>query len=253
MNRPLIVAIVILSVTIAISVYNMFFPRSFQSNFSSGNSNHYASKVFDVPDPTLKKSPSIGSVEHFPSGPVDPSVQSSENPEKKSTPLESFSPVAAKPEPKPKVETSPNETRKNLTVLKVSLREQIARLYINGTLHTTSPISSGNQKHQTPTGIFRIKQKKKTSESLRIGDVVDAQTGKILARNVEARDHENEPGTLFRGKSQNYFLQFSDELGIHATTEKLRSNMSHGSILLPEEKAKVFFDNIPEGTLTVIE
>jgi lipoprotein-anchoring transpeptidase ErfK/SrfK len=60
------------------------------------------------------------------------------------------------------------------------------------------------------------------------------------------RDHPD-PGTHFMGARMPYFLRFSGGAGLHAGYLPGFPD-SHGCVRLPDNMARLFFENAPSGT-----
>ena len=232
-------------------------PILFTDIVSSRDSDHYSIDVFSSQKPIIKQDISWG---FSPDSPSRVSLIDTETAEP-----EGFYPVSSQgfkkktPEkvPEKRVSTPPPPKKKTESKvrLRISLEEQRAHLYIDNELQHTAIISSGKPGFETPTGRFLIDHKREAFESIRFGDVVDAQSGKVLKKNVNSREFQAQPGTVFKGKSHTYFLKLFGEVGIHACEDNRELGLpsSRGSIFLDEEKARLFFEKIPKGTLAIIE
>ena len=127
----------------------------------------------------------------------------------------------------------------------INLSEQRAYFYKGERLVGLSKISSGDAKHATPTGSFKISQKSKNHRSNLHGDFVDHANTPIV-RDVKASDTPP-PGLRFLGSSMPHFMRFNGGVGMH---EGFLPGFpaSHGCVRMPERMAEIFFHNVAIGT-----
>lgn len=130
--------------------------------------------------------------------------------------------------------------------IKIVLSEQKAYFYKGGRLAGVSPVSSGKPGHRTPTGNFRISEKKLNHRSTLYGHYVSPR-GYVLRSNVNVRRHRRPPGAVFRGASMDYMMRFNGAYTIHAGHVP-GYPASHGCIRLPWHMAQIFFRNASVGT-----
>ena len=105
----------------------------------------------------------------------------------------------------------------------VSLSDQLAYLYRGNTLAAVTTISSGTEKNPTPTGIFRVLQKKPMHHS---------------------RKYDNAPMP---------FTQFIDQYGIALHAGHIPGRpASHGCVRLPKQFAAKLFSVTDVGTPVLI-
>ncbi|MBU6183026.1 MAG: L,D-transpeptidase [Verrucomicrobia bacterium] len=129
----------------------------------------------------------------------------------------------------------------------IDLSEQTASFYRGGKLVGVSAISSGREGFGTPTGNYKITQKKPDHVSNLYGNYVNAQ-GDVLVKNVGIKKDPKPPGAIFAGSPMPYFMRLNrTAVGLHQGFLPGVPD-SHGCIRLPERMAKVFFDNAPIGT-----
>lgn len=132
----------------------------------------------------------------------------------------------------------------------VSIREQKAYLYHYRELVAESPISSGREGKNTPTGTFSVTEKDIDHRSSLYGNYV--QNGKIVKENVDIRKGGRPSGSKFEGVPMPYFLRFSGACGLHAG--KIPGYpASSGCIRLPKRQAKRFYDAVRVGTPVVVK
>ncbi len=130
--------------------------------------------------------------------------------------------------------------------IKVVLSEQKAYFYKGGRLAGISPVSTGMAGHRTPTGNFRISEKKYSHRSNIYGHYV-SRGGYVLRSNVDVRRDRRPPGAVFRGASMEYMMRINGAVTMHAGYVP-GYPASHGCIRLPWHMAKIFFSNTTVGT-----
>ncbi|HEY8901492.1 MAG TPA: L,D-transpeptidase family protein [Chthoniobacterales bacterium] len=128
----------------------------------------------------------------------------------------------------------------------VDLGQQKAFFYKGGKLVGETPISSGNAQHPTPRGSFSVTQKDKDHRSNLYGAFVD-DAGIIVVQNVDVTSDRAPAGTHFKGAPMPYFMRFSGGSGLHAGYLPGFPD-SHGCVRLPDEMARIFFENASHGT-----
>lgn len=130
--------------------------------------------------------------------------------------------------------------------VRIDLGTQEAYFYKGGKLVGMSPISSGREGYNTPTGSFRISQKNADHVSNLYGNFVD-DAGNIVVRNVGVHRDRRPPGTSFQGAPMPYFMRINGAVGLHAGYLPGVPD-SHGCIRMPKEMAALFFANTAVGT-----
>jgi hypothetical protein len=133
----------------------------------------------------------------------------------------------------------------------IDLGEQKAFFKRGGKIVGMSPISSGREGYRTPAGSFRISQKSRDHVSNLYGDYVDA-AGNVVVANVGVRRDPRPAGTRFRGASMPYFLRIHGAVGIHAGYLP-GYPASSGCIRLPEDMARLFYENSSHGTPVLVK
>lgn len=129
----------------------------------------------------------------------------------------------------------------------VSLGQQKASFYKGGRLVGVSAISTGREGHSTPTGNYRIIEKKEMHNSNLYGNYVD-DAGNVVVANVGIRQDPMPPGTKFAGAPMPYWMRLtSSGVGLHAGFLPGVPD-SRGCIRLPERMAKAFYSNVSVGT-----
>lgn len=128
----------------------------------------------------------------------------------------------------------------------ISLREQKAFFYKNGQLVGLSSISTGDENHRTPPGVFTISQKNMWHRSSQYGDYVD-YNGNVVVEGVERGVDPQPPGTRYQGARMDYFMRFNRGIGMHAGYLP-GYPASHGCVRMPTHMAQAFFRNVNVGT-----
>ncbi len=132
----------------------------------------------------------------------------------------------------------------------VSIREQKAYLYHHRELVAESPISSGREGKNTPTGTFSVTEKDVDHRSSLYGNYV--RNGEIVKENVDIRKGGRPPGSKFEGVPMPYFLRFSGAYGLHAGKVP-GYPASSGCIRLTTRQAKRFYDAVRIGTPVIVK
>lgn len=136
--------------------------------------------------------------------------------------------------------------------IRISLHDQRAYFYKGGTLVGVTPISTGSDGHGTPRGSYKVTQKVVDHESSLYGVIKDRATGQTIVSDADTRKHRAGPGEVFVHAPMPHFMRFNGAIGMHAGFLP-GYPASHGCVRLPDEMAKVFFDNAPHGTPVIVE
>ena len=128
----------------------------------------------------------------------------------------------------------------------LDLSEQKAFFYKGDTLAGVSLICSGDAKHRTVTGNFKIFEKDLNHKSNLYGDFVDG-AGNVIVKDVDATKDKAPPGTHFDGSKMHWFMRFNGGAGMH---EGFMAGVpsSHGCVRMPTKMADIFFHNVSIGT-----
>lgn len=132
----------------------------------------------------------------------------------------------------------------------VSLSQQTASFYKGDQLVGVSALSTGREGYDTPTGSFKVIQKSANHRSNLYGDFVDAN-GNVVVANVDIKKDKAPPGTSFLGASMPYFMRIHNGTGLHAGFLP-GFPASHGCIRMPEDMARIFFNNVSVGTPVIV-
>ncbi|MFA0812540.1 L,D-transpeptidase family protein [Microbulbifer epialgicus] len=128
----------------------------------------------------------------------------------------------------------------------IDLSDQMAYFYRGGRLAGMSPVSTGKPGHRTPTGNFRISEKKYSHRSNLYGHYISPR-GYVLRSNVDVRRHRKPAGSRFRGASMDYMMRINGPVTMHAGYVP-GYPASHGCIRLPWHMAKTFYRHARVGT-----
>jgi hypothetical protein len=128
----------------------------------------------------------------------------------------------------------------------LDLSEQKAYFYKGGQLAGVSLVCSGDEKHPTTPGQFKVTEKDKYHKSNLYGDYVDA-AGNVVVKDVDVKKDRMPPGCRFDGSKMTHFMRFNGGAGMH---EGFIAGYpaSHGCVRLPGNMAEIFFHNLSVGT-----
>lgn len=134
----------------------------------------------------------------------------------------------------------------------ICLSQQRGRLYVRGQVAADWPVSTGVSGHETPAGIFRIQEKKKTYASNRYGKMYDAE-GKCVDYNADAfNDAVPEGGKFVGSPMPNWQRMTGDGIGMHTGKVRAGRRLSHGCIRTPHRMACELFDITRMGSKVVV-
>lgn len=135
--------------------------------------------------------------------------------------------------------------------VEILLNEQRGRLYIFDLIAMDFPICSGRVGgSETPTGTFRITEKKREHHSNLYGSFVDAQ-GKTVQSKVRSTDPAPK-GSTFEGTLMPYWMRFNGAIGMH-TGNIYRESNSHGCVRVPEEACSILFEKLDIGSKVIVK
>lgn len=128
----------------------------------------------------------------------------------------------------------------------IDLSDQKAYFYKSGKLAGVSALSTGDAKHRTPTGNFKISQKNKWHKSNLYGDYVDA-AGNVVMKDIDVTKDPMPSGCRFEGSKMTHFMRFNGGIGMH---EGFLPGYpaSHGCVRMPGHMAEIFFAHTGIGT-----
>ncbi len=135
--------------------------------------------------------------------------------------------------------------------IRISLGQQKAFFYKGGQLVGVSAISTGREGFATPSGSFKVLEKKELHKSSLYGNYVD-DAGNVVVANVAFKTDPKPPGAKADPAPMPFWMRLTGGgVGMHAGFLPGVPD-SHGCIRMPERMAKTFFSNVPVGTPVTI-
>lgn len=134
----------------------------------------------------------------------------------------------------------------------ICLSQQRGRLYVGNQVAADWPVSTGIVGRETPTGKFRVTQKKEQYASNRYGKMYDAN-GKCIDSDADAFQDPVPPGGKFVGSPMpNWQRLTSDGVGMHTGKVRAGQRLSHGCIRTPHSMAVRLFRITDVGSRVTI-
>lgn len=134
----------------------------------------------------------------------------------------------------------------------ICLSQQRGRLYVDNQVAADWPVSTGTGDHATPTGNFRVLEKKKSYSSRTWGRIYDAN-GKCVNRNADSRKDPIPEGGKFVGSPMpNWHRMTGTGIGMHTGKVRAGRTLSHGCIRTPSRMASELFDITATGKTRII-
>ncbi len=142
---------------------------------------------------------------------------------------------------------------KQITHIVVNVDTQRAMLYHGEEEVGWTYVASGIPSYPTPTGEFKILEKKKDKVSNLYGKGYDAD-GKLVNSDFKQGRDVLPPGGRFEAAPMKYFMRLTnDGVGMHiGLISKPGRRASHGCIRLPSKMAPILFDHVSLGTPVTI-
>ncbi len=128
----------------------------------------------------------------------------------------------------------------------IDISDQKAYFYKGGTLAGVSALSTGDEKHATKTGNFKIFEKDQWHKSNLYGDFVDPM-GNVVMANIDITKDKPPVGTIFEGSKMHHFMRFTGGIGMHEGFLPGYA-ASHGCVRMPPHMAATFYNNVVKGT-----
>ena len=133
------------------------------------------------------------------------------------------------------------------TRIVVNLATQRAYLMVGEEVCIDAPISSGKRTAPTPVGTFAVLEKIRNHQSATYGNFVDVH-GRVVRSSVSMKLDVAPAGTHYVGMPMPFFCRFTATgFGIHAGTLP-GYPAAHGSIRVPEEVVRFFYEKVRVGT-----
>lgn len=130
----------------------------------------------------------------------------------------------------------------------ISLAQQRGRLYVDGQVAADWPVSTGVPGRDTPTGNYRILEKKPQYASSSYGNIYDAD-GKMVKYNADITKDAVPEGGVFKGSPMPNWMRLTwDGVGMHTGKVKAGKRLSHGCIRTPNYMARRLFGITQCGT-----
>lgn len=141
---------------------------------------------------------------------------------------------------------APRQTR-----VEILLDQQRGRLYIKDQIAMDFPACTGRSgEYETPTGKFRITEKKLEHRSSLYGSYVNA-AGDVVKGGVHSSEEAPE-GSRFEGTKMPYWMRFNGAIGMH-TGAVFREGSSHGCVRIPPEACSIIFAKTTVGTPVIVK
>lgn len=128
----------------------------------------------------------------------------------------------------------------------IDLSDQKAYFYKGGTLAGVSALSTGDERHATKPGNFKVFEKDQWHKSNLYGDFVDS-AGNVVVANIDVTKDKPPPGTRFEGSKMHHFMRFVGGIGMHEGFLPGYA-ASHGCVRMPGHMAAIFYNNVSKGT-----
>lgn len=135
----------------------------------------------------------------------------------------------------------------------IDLDEQKARIFDNGAEVAWTYVATGTANHRTPTGTFRITEKKVDKKSNLWGVIVDSSGDTVNWNGHSSRSKIPEGGRFVGAPMPNWMRLTNGGIGMHGgPIPNPGSPASHGCIRLPYEMAARMYEELPSGTPVTI-
>lgn len=114
------------------------------------------------------------------------------------------------------------------------------------------PISSGTKKHPTPTGSFKIIERKKDEKRSNLYGKIYNESGTVVNSNADIREDEVPEGGKFEGAPMAYWMRLTnDGIGMHKGRVP-RYPASHGCVRTYSKAVPTVFEKTKFGTPVLI-
>ena len=129
----------------------------------------------------------------------------------------------------------------------VSLSRQRVYLAYGNEVVIDSPVSSGKEGHETPTGNFPILVKEPNHFSNIYGNFVD-RSGRVVRSGVSEKIDSAPSGTHFEGAPMRWFMRLTNTgVGMHVGILPGYA-ASHGCVRMPSDIAPLIYERVKVGT-----
>ena len=134
----------------------------------------------------------------------------------------------------------------------ICLSQQRGRLYVGNQVAADWPVSTGIQGRETPTGKFRVTQKKEQYATNRYGKKYNPE-GRSIDSDADAfKDPVPEGGKFVGAPMPNWQRLTSDGVGMHTGKVRAGQRLSHGCIRTPHSMAVKLFAITKVGTRVTV-
>ena len=133
--------------------------------------------------------------------------------------------------------------------VQIDLSEQVASFYKGTVLVGQSQVATGKDGHSTPTGSFRITEKKVDKSSNLYGQIF-GPNGELVNAEADKRKDPIPSGGKYVGAPMPYWMRLTSYgIGMHVgNIPNPGSPASHGCIRMPEATARLVFASSRVGT-----
>ena len=133
--------------------------------------------------------------------------------------------------------------------VQIDLSEQVASFYKGTVLVGQSQVATGKAGHSTPTGSFRITEKKIDKSSNLYGQIF-GPNGELVNAEADKRKDPIPSGGKYVGAPMPYWMRLTSYgIGMHVgNIPNPGSPASHGCIRMPEATARLVFASSRVGT-----
>lgn len=137
-------------------------------------------------------------------------------------------------------------------LIRINLNDQKAYFYKANQLVGQTAISTGSVGRRTPKGRYKVTEKDIDHKSSLYGVIKDDATGAIV--NDDAKKGRDIPktGQTFVHAPMLNFMRFNGPIGMH-TGHLPGYPASHGCVRLPDDMARIFYNNAALGTPVIVE
>lgn len=129
----------------------------------------------------------------------------------------------------------------------ICLSQQRGRLYVDGQVAADWPVSTGTASRPTPTGSFRVLEKKRSYRSRTWGRMYSAE-GRCVNSNADARRGIPEGARFVGANMPNWQRLTGSGIGMHTGKVRAGQRLSHGCIRTPGVMARELFSITSVGT-----
>lgn len=134
----------------------------------------------------------------------------------------------------------------------IDTKLQKVTYYVNDTIVGTSPVSTGKEGHATPVGTYKVILKDKDYKSGTYGVLRSKSTGEVVQADFNNRTSSVPAGCYYDPAPMPWFVSFLPGYGMHQGFVA-GYPVSHGCVRMPEDMARIFYENTPMGTTVIVK